>query len=679
MKMNKSLLVLTAACAFAACNSNENNEHKADEPVAFHQHYIDSSHSPCDNFYKFAIGNWQKENPVPETESRWMAFNILADENRKKLLTILDEIQEDDQVKEGSEKQLIRDFYLAGMDSVSVKSNELKHILPILESIQNINDVKGISTIIGELIPKGIGTPVSFYVGRDDKNSSRYITSAYQTGLSLPDRDFYLKEDEKNQTIRSQYQAHIDKMFSMAGLSTANAGATVLALETKIAEAQRPRQELRDPDKNYNLKARADWDAEISNINIQEITEALGLEKADTLIVGQPDFYLAINDMFTAENLESLKTYLSWKTLTSYASYMGAEMEQENFDFFATKLKGTAQMKPRNERVLGTIDGSLGQPLGKLFVAKHFPKESKQYMEEMIENLRKAYRESINNLEWMTDATKEKALKKLNSFTYKIGYPEEWKDYSSLKIDPKEYLLNAMNTSIFNYKMMIDKLGKPIDKKEWFMTPQMVNAYYSSSANEIVFPAGILQPPFFHPSFDKAINYGGIGAVIGHEFTHGFDDQGSKYDWDGNLNNWWTQEDRTAFEKLAGQLANQYSSYAPVEGMNINGKMTLGENIADLGGLTLAYNALKKDLGENQPEPIDGFTWQQRFFLGWANVWKGNITQKELKNRLVTDYHSPAEYRVLGPLSNIDEFYEAFGTCDKGNMLKDDSTRIRIW
>jgi len=680
--MKRIVLPILALTALAACNSNkpeaENHGH-AHAPTAFDPHFVDSSVSPCENFYKFAIGNWQKDNPVPETESRWMAFNILNEENRKKLLGILDELQSQENVEKGSNAQLIRDFYRSGMDTTSIEANKLKHIQPILERIEKVGSIEELNLLFPELVPLGIGTPVGFYISRDDKNSERYITNAHQTGLSLPDRDYYLKNDEKNEGIRTAYVNHINTIMELVGMEANGSGEKILALETKIATAHWTRTDLRDPVKTYNLMERKAWDESLANINITGITNAIGMDKADTIVVGQPSYYEALNELMTEENLADWKTYLKWKTLTSYASFMGDEMEKEDFNFFGKILSGKEKMKPRNERILAVVDGSLGQPLGKLFVEKYFPAESKEYMENMIENLREAYRESINKLTWMTGETKEKALKKLNAFTYKIGYPEEWKDYSMLEISDHDLVQNAMNTAKNNYQRMIDKLGNPVDKKEWFMNPQMVNAYYSSSGNEIVFPAGILQPPFFHPAFDKAINYGGIGAVIGHEFTHGFDDQGSKYDWDGNLNNWWTDADRSAFDKLAGALSSQYSSYSPIEGMNVNGDMTLGENIADLGGLTLAFSALKKDLGAEEPVDIDGFNWKQRFFLGWANVWKGNITQKELQNRLVTDYHSPAEYRVIGPLSNFEPFNEAFGICEDGKMFKPDSTKIKIW
>jgi putative endopeptidase len=678
--MKRIFISILVIVALTACNNNKSDDHThINAPTAFDPHFVDSTVSPCENFYKFAIGNWQKENPVPETESRWMAFNILNEENRQKLLGIMGELDQNEDFEKGSNGQLIRDFYRSGMDTNSIEAKKLKHIKPILERIDKVATIGELNLLFPELIPLGIGTPVGFYISRDDKNSERYITNAHQTGLSLPDRDYYLKKDEKNEGIRAAYVTHVNTLFGLAGLDSENMGETVLKLETQLATAHWTRTDLRDPDKGYNLKGRKTWDETLPNINITGITNSLGMQAADTLIVGQPSYYEALNGLFTEENLSDWKTYLKWKTLSAYASFMGNDMEMEDFNFFGKILSGKEKMKPRNERILGIVEGSLGQPLGKLFVEKYFPAESKQYMENMIENLREAYRESIHDLTWMTAETKEKALKKLNAFTYKIGYPEEWKDYSTLEISEKDFLLNAMNTASNNYQKMVEKLGNPVDKKEWFMNPQMVNAYYSSSGNEIVFPAGILQPPFFHPSFDKAINYGGIGAVIGHEFTHGFDDQGSKYDWDGNLNNWWTDADRTAFERLSSQLANQYSTYSPVEGMNVNGEMTLGENIADLGGLTLAFSALKKDLGENEPEDIDGFNWKQRFFLGWASVWKGNITQKELQNRLITDYHSPAEYRVIGPLSNFEPFNEAFGVCEDGQMYKPDSTRIKIW
>lgn len=665
---------------FSACKKTQNpvEEVKADQPVAFDVHYIDSTQDPCNNFYTWAIGGWQKNNPVPATESRWMAFNILDKENEKKLMGILDKLSSAKNVKQGSDEQLIRDFFLSGMDTNRIASLGATPIKPLLDEIDAINNLKSLNQRFAKGLMNGTGAPFGFYVGQDDKNSARYIVTAYQGGLSLPDRDYYLSKDEKFVTIRKQYVDHVNKMLSLAGVNAPNAGADILALETKLAGFSRSRKDLRIPELNYNIMKRGDWVKTLNNVDFLLITVEAGMVKADSIVVGQPDFFKQLDKLVTADQLNTWKAWLKWKTISSMAEYLSPEFEKEDFAFFSTTLNGTKEMKPRNERVFSAVDGNLGEPLGKLFVKEYFPEESKKYMAGLIENLRSAYRERIKGLTWMSKETKVKALKKLEAFTYKIGYPDEWKDYSKLVIKSNTYAQNALNARVYRYKMMTDKLGKPIDKKEWFMTPHMVNAYYSSSGNEIVFPAGILQPPFFHPSFDHAINYGGIGAVIGHEFTHGFDDQGSKYDWNGNLNNWWTDEDLRQFNALGKALADQYSTYSPFEGMYVNGEMTLGENIADLGGLTLAYEALKKELNGKDPGKIDGFTWQQRFFLGWANVWKGNITDEAIKNRLLTDYHSPAEYRVIGPLVNLPTFEEAFG-CKSGPMHKPDSLKIKIW
>ncbi len=646
-------------------------------PVAFDMSNIDSTYNPVDNFYKFAIGNWQKNNPVPETESRWMAFNILDEENNKKLLVILDELAKVKNASKGSEEQLIGDLLKSAMDSTHNNAHQLDELGPILQRIDAVSNMASLNDAIAMLLPLGVGTPVSFYVDRDDKNSAQYIVSAGQTGLSLPDRDFYTKADNESIEIRNKFVAHIDKMMGLAKQNEQDAGYRLLKLETAIAAIQIPREQLRDPDKNYNKKSKTNWALSLKNLDINKIISQNGMGAADSINVAQPAFYEKMDGLLASQNLIDWKLYLKWKLLTAHAPFMGDEFEKEDFQFFSTTLRGTEKMKPRNERTLNVIDGALGETLGKLFVKKHFPEESKKYVGTMIENLRAAYKERITNLPWMSAETKEKALKKLASFTYKIGYPDKWKDFSKLEISPNNYVKNIMNINAYQYKMMTDKLGKPIDKTEWYMTPQMVNAYYSQSGNEIVFPAGILQPPFFHTSFDAAINYGGIGAVIGHEFSHGFDDQGSKYDWDGNLSNWWTPEDRIAFDKLANQLAMQFDQYSPFEGLYVNGKMTLGENIADLGGITLSYLALQKELNGKTPAAIDGYTWQQRFFLGWANVWKGNIKDQELKNSLLTDYHSPGDYRVLGPLSNFQPFYDAFG--DKGKMFRPDSARVVIW
>ncbi|MCB9260828.1 MAG: M13 family metallopeptidase [Flavobacteriales bacterium] len=672
--MKKYLLpALLFAAILSSMKSDKNNN-----PVAFDLNNLDKSISPCDNFYKYAIGNWQKLNPVPSTEGRWMSFNILDEENRKKVQGILDEALATKNPKKGSDLQLIKDFYTSALDSNSRKEKGLKAIQPLLEAVNGINTLDDLSLIFGKLRTYGITTPVAFYVGRDDKNSEQYVVNAGQSGLSMGDKSYYLKDEKKYEIIRKGYSKHVAKIFKLAKVKAKSIGKNILDIETEIAKISWDRQELRDADKTYNKMAVADFDNKLVNLNIRKMIETMGMHKVDSLVVGPVSYYEKLDNVVSKINLNQWKDYLKWQILSQYAPHLGDDFEKENFNFFATTMQGVKEMKPRKERILRVVDGRLGEPIGKIYVEKYFPQESKEYMTELIENLRDAYRESIINLTWMGDETKVKALKKLESFSYKIGYPNKWKDYTQLDITADNYLQNLMNSSLFGFEMMTDKLGKPVDKDEWFMTPHQVNAYYNRSGNEIVFPAGILQPPFFHPTFDHAINYGGIGGVIGHEFTHGFDDQGSKYDWDGNKNDWWTDEDRKQFDALTTKLAEQYSKYEVLPGEFVNGRLTLGENIADLGGITLSYMACEKVMSKQKDQMVDGFTWQQRFFLGWANVWKGNITDETLRNRINTDPHSPAEQRVLGPLANLPQFEEAFG-CHEKPMMKADTARIKIW
>lgn len=676
----RNILIYTAVLAvLTQCKSPEKKEKpEANNPIAFDTSNLNATISPCDNFYGYAIGGWQSLNPVPSTEARWMSFNILEEENREKIQVILDETAKINNPKKGTDEQLIRDFYMSANDSAGIEKNGLASVQPILNRIGAVKTTAELNQVIAELIRIGVNTPFGLYVSRDAKNSAQYITYLGQSGLNLPDKEYYLSKDAKFVTLRKQYVAHMQKMFKLARMENQQAAEQILKLETRLAEFHWDRKDLREPEKTYNKKSFKAFAGSLKSLNMASIATGVGMAKVDSLIVRQPDFFTKLDKLIAETPVEHWKQYFRWQIITQYGSWSGSALEKENFEFFSKQLRGIKEMKPRDERVFQLVDKSMGEPLGKLFVKKHFPKSSKDYMIRLIENLREAYRERIMNLSWMGDSTKQKALKKLNSFTYKIGYPDVWKDYSTLEISSGDVVKNLMNASLFQFKLMSDKLGKPIDKNEWFMKPQTVNAYYSSSGNEIVFPAGILQPPFFHPTFDDAINYGGIGAVIGHEFTHGFDDKGSKSDWDGNLNNWWTDEDRARFNKLTKALANQYSNYEPLPGMHINGEMTLGENIADLGGLTLAYAALKKEIGSKKVAPINGFTWQQRFFLGWANVWKGNITEDELRNRLLSDYHSPGEYRVIGPLANLREFRDAFG-CEGRFMVKPDSAMINIW
>ncbi len=648
------------------------------DPVAFDLANLNTDVQPCDNFYAYAIGNWQKLNPIPPTEGRWMSFNVLAEENRTKIQGILNEALQASNPSKGSDLQLIQDFYKSALDTQSREERGYEPLRPTLETIDQINDEMKLNHAFASLRRMRVSTPVSLYVSVDAENSNEHIVGAGQSGLTLGDKSYYLRTEDKYVDIRDKYKEHIDEIFRIAGMDANNAGARILELETKLAEISWDRKDLRDADKTYNRMIVEEFDQTLVNLQIKEMLNVMGLSHAEEIVVGPVSYYTELDKLVNTVRLEEWKLYLTWHVFSSFSAHINDEFEQKSFEFFNRELRGVKEMRPRKERILRTIDGNLGEPLGKLFVEQYFPQESKEYMATLIENLRGAYKESITNLTWMGDETKEKALKKLSSFTYKIGYPNEWKDYSKLDILPNEYLQNLLNLSAFRYDQMIAKLGKPVDKKEWHMSPQMVNAYYNRSGNEIVFPAGILQPPFFHPTFDDAINYGGIGAVIGHEFTHGFDDQGAKYDWDGNKNDWWTEDDKQRFKELTQKLADQYSSYEVLPGEFVNGQLTLGENIADLGGLTLAYMACEKVMSKKKDPKIDGFTWQQRFFLGWANVWKGNITDEALRNRILTDPHSPGEQRVIGPLINLSEFQKAFN-CKNSKMSTSQDEQIKIW
>jgi putative endopeptidase len=500
MKYTKFSFFLSILALILACNPPAKKQVEDTVP-AFDLHNLDSTASPCEDFYQYAVGNWMKDNPVPETESRWMSFNILAEENRQKLLTILEGLQNEEGIEAGSNKQMIKDLFASGMDSTDHTEERLAFVKSILSEIEATTSHEELQALFPKFSNSGIGGYFRYGVGIDSKNSEQYILSTGQSGLTLPDRDYYLVDNDKFNQIKEDYVSHIDLMFEMAGYSPQDYGMTVYGVEKQIAEICWPRQELRNRNKTYNKKSIDDWDETLSHIQVRKILDGNDV-KADSINVRQPSYFEKLNRLVASIDHSEWVVYMQWKALTSYGPYINTSFDNEDFAFFNKTLRGIKKMKPRNERVLSMVNGGLGEAMGELFVEKHFSEESKQYMANLIENLRSAYKESIENLTWMTDATKEKALKKLASFTYKVGYPDEWKDYSSIKISPDDLLQNVMNIRQFNFQYRIAKLGQPVDKKEWYMTPQMVNAYYSSSGNEIVFPAGILQPPFFHPSFD---------------------------------------------------------------------------------------------------------------------------------------------------------------------------------
>ena len=642
---------------------------------------LDPTADPCTNFYQYAAGGWMKTNPMPATESRWGSFNMLAKANDVKIRAILDAAAVSKAAK-GTPEQLVGDMYMAALDTATLDKLGAKPLGPIMADINALKTIKEIPALMGKLRPMGVGGLFSFYVGIDAKDSETYRVHLGQGGLGLPDRDYYLKMDDENKKIRAEYVKHIDIMFSLAGQKDAKAGERILNMETELAKISMSRVERRDPDKTYNkytaedFYSHPDWAA----FNWMEFFTLMMVPDFDAVIVGQPDFLKGMVAMFDQYPLADWKTYFRWQAINGASSIMTRAMERENFSFYRGVLSGTQVMKPRWERSVDLVNGSLGETLGQLFVKEHFSPEAKKKVSQMVEELRVAYGKRIMALDWMSDETKKMAMVKLAAFNYKIGYPEVWKDYSMVDVKPNTLFVNMQNVNKRRFQLMIEKIGQPVDKNEWGMTPQTVNAYYSASRNEIVFPAGILQPPFYSPDSDDAINYGGIGAVIGHEFSHGFDDKGSKFDAVGNLSNWWTDKDRELFEKRTKQIVDQYSRFEVLDSLYVNGALTQGENIADLAGLTMAYYALKNSLESRGEIPlIDGFTWQQRFFFGWTHVWSQNISEKELRRRILTDSHAPGKERVLGPLANMPEFWEAFNCTPGMPMVAEDGVRVTIW
>ncbi|PKP51684.1 MAG: hypothetical protein CVT95_00245 [Bacteroidetes bacterium HGW-Bacteroidetes-12] len=680
-KIGGLITLTTFAVSCSEKTPEKPTEPKKDSVPAFDISQIDSSFLPCEDFEKFAVGNWLKNNPVPESESRWGSFNVLNDQNEIQLRAIVDEAAKS-KSKKGTALQMVGDFYTSALDSTTANELGIQPLLPYLSKIDAITNYEEMVQTSVENRKIGSGSLFSYYVGVDSKNSTQYITYISQGGLGLPDKTYYTPSDDRGKNILLEYEKYITRLFVLAGEDSVLAhtkAASILKIESELAKNSMDRVERRDPLKTYNKKNKAELQALCATINWESYFTTAEFGAFDEVVVGQVDFIKSLDKTFKKFNINDWKSYLKFHLINDFASDLSIEFEQANFGFYSTTLRGVKEMKPRWKRALSKSNGTVGESLGKLFVEKHFPEESKKMVLDMITNISNVFKERVQQLDWMSEETKAKALDKLSKFNYKIGYPDKWKDYSSVDINPKTLVQNVINMNYFEYKENVGRLGKPIDKDEWGMNPQRINAYFSPTMNEIVFPAAILQPPFFNPDADDAINYGGIGAVIGHEFSHGFDDQGSKYDGDGNLNNWWTDEDKANFAERTGKLAAQYDKYEVAEGNKVNGKLTLGENIADIAGITLAYYGLQKAVEKKgKPELIDGFDHNQRFFLGWAQVWHTNAKDEFLINQVKTDPHSPTRYRINGPLVNMNEFHTAFG-CKTGNMVAADSLRVKIW
>ena len=644
---------------------------------------FDESVKPQDDFFLYSNGGWIKRTEIPPEFSRWGSFNQLIEQNNDALHTIAEKASKTQaDPKTAPEMQKVGDYYGSGMDEKTIESARTK---PLDEEFKRIDAMKNRADLLKTIAHlHTIGVPVffNFGSGQDDKDSTREIAQAVQGGLGMPDRDYYTKTDEASKKLRDQYVDHVTKMLTLLGDPRTKAGEAakkILAFETSLAQASRTRVELRDPQKNYNKMQSKELQTLTPDWPWADYFKEIGLTGATDINVHQPDFFKAANGAFAKTSMDDWKTYLRWHLINATATELSNDFVNENFNFNETVMRGTKQIKPRWKRVVISTDGAVGEALGKLYVAENFPPEAKARALEMINNLKSALADRIKTLEWMDEPTKQEALKKLAAFQVKIGYPDKWRDYSTLQIDRGPFVLNAIRAENFEVKRDLNKIGKPVDRSEWGMTPPTVNAYYNPNMNEIVFPAGILQPPFFFASADDAINYGGIGAVIGHEMTHGFDDEGRQYDAVGNLRDWWSADSKAKFEERSKAIVKQFSEYEPLPGLHINGDLTQGENIADLGGLKIAYAAFKKATAGKPQDKIDGLTPDQRFFLAFAQIWRAKQRDEDLKLRLNTDPHSPAHYRVIGPLSNLPEFQNAFSLPEGSPMVRAADKRVNIW
>ncbi len=645
--------------------------------------YLDTTVSPGDDFFMYANGGWLKKNPIPPTETGYGSFNELKDRNQVILHNILIEAAADKAAVKGSNKQKIGDFFATAMDSARLNKEGIKPLQPYLKNIDAIKNIADLQKEIARLHVYGIRAFWGFGVQNDLKNSTTMAGYLVQSGLGLPDRDYYTKEDADSKKIQELYKGHVKNMLVLAGETADKAQAMaerIYKIEKSLAEASMTRVEQRDFHSQYNKMGLSKVTELTPSINWKHYVTDVHASTLDTLIVGQIKFMQRTEEILKSTAMSDIKEYMKWKLISAAADYMSDAFVQESFNFNGKVLQGQQEIKPRWKRALQETDNYLGEALGQLYVEKAFSPEAKKKVNEMVDNLFLAYKEHINKNDWMSEDTKKQALHKLSTINRKLGYPDKWRDYSSLTIDRSSYIENVVRGSEFEHKRQMAKLGKPIDRTEWGMTPPTINAYYNPVMNEIVFPAGIMQPPFFNPDADDAVNYGSMGAVIGHELTHAFDDQGAQFDAEGNLKNWWTKEDLDKFQGRTKVIEDQFSKIEALPGVNINGALTLGENIADLGGLSIAYTGFRLSLkGKAEPAKIDGFTADQRFFLGFAQVWRGSLRDEFMKQMIMTNPHSPNKYRVLGTLPNMPEFYQAFGLKESSKMYRPAGQRAKVW
>jgi putative endopeptidase len=641
---------------------------------------MDRDIRPQDDLYGFANGTWMAKTEIPSDKSNYGSFTALADKAREDVLAIIKETAAK-QGAPGSNEQKVGDLYASVMNVDKLEELGNRPLHPLTE---NVGTKKEVAAMFGWYRTLGIWGPVGLYVSYDAKNPRRYLSHVTQSGLGLPDRDYYFKEGEREENIRQKYRVHLAKMMQLAGFApdeeTATAQASAIYdLEVSLAKGHWTRVERRDRDKRYNPATRETLEARQGGFDWKEFFVQAKVADQTDFIVGEPSYFDHFEKVFSETPVETWRHYLKWIVVNDLASSMHKVLDEQNFDFYGRTLAGTPEQKPRWERAVGAVNGMLGEAVGQLYVARHFKPEAKERMVAMVEQLRGAYADALAELEWLGDETRSKALEKLKKFRPKIGYPDVWKDYSTLTVKADDLVGNQLGYAAWGWAKDVKRLGGPVDRDEWFMNPQTVNAYYNPPMNEIVFPAAILQPPFFNLEADEAVNYGGIGAVIGHEMGHGFDDQGAKSDGDGVLQNWWTEEDMSKFKSRTSKLVDQAAAYTVLDEQHLNGEFTLGENIGDLGGLTIAVRAWRRSLEGQESPSIDGFTGLQRFFLGWAQVWARKYRDEELRRRLVLDPHAPSEFRANGPIRNVPEFIEAFGVKEGDKLFLPESERVKIW
>ena len=665
-------MTLTTAC----------NQQKVDEKITLDVSSIDTLVDPAEDFFHYVNNGWMKNNPLPDDESRYGSFDQLGKETSIKVQTLLEELA-NEKYEQGTIEQKIGDFYAMGMDLAKIEEQGLEPLKPEFERIASISTMEDVQNQITHFHTYGIGSIFGFFGSIDIKNSGMNIAHIGQGGLGMSDRDYYLNDDPRSQEIREAYLVHLEKMMILSGISEDEAkmkAITIMKIESRLAKASFTRLENRNPHATYNKKTQEEIMSLYPNFNWKKYMTGIGVDYDGEINVRQPQFFEEVNKMMVEITVEEWKDYFYWNFLNTTANYLTQEIQEQNFDFYGRTMSGSQEMRPRWRRVLGTTNGALGDAIGQKFSEKYFPAEAKERMVTLVENLKTAYAQRIDNVEWMCDETKAKAKDKLASMRVKIGYPDEWRNFSELEVGNEAFVLNVLAANKFGKDYNNSQIGQPVNKEEWFFPAHTVNAYYAPPLNEICFPAGILQPPFFYLDGDNAINYAAIGAVIGHEMSHGFDDQGRLYNKEGNLTNWWTEEDSERFNARTQVLVDQFNKIVVIDSIHANGELSLGENIADLGGLNIAYTAFQNAQKENpQAEMIDGYTPDQRYFLSWGCVWAQNIRNKEIIRRTTEDVHSLGINRVNGPIANMPEFHAAFDVNEGDALYLPEEERASIW